>query len=233
MLIEHSLRESRNSFKGEEFYSTTLHQVSPALNRRSRQIRCQDRFPFQWNFMTRIAERSRAIKIKGQSLRPHLKSSITTHHAPRTPRTLLRAQHTHHARDLARKRRPPPSHLRRDQLIEPARLLPRHRLHRLLPAVPRQGRRVLKRLHLLPKCLPGLGVHIAPHGARVDGVDGTAVGKLAAPGARHALEGGLAATVNSLALEPHARGYAGDVDDAAGAVVREVGKAGLGEEDRC
>src|SRR5699024_2643713 len=123
--------------------------------------------------------------------------------------------------------RPAPAHALPDRLVEALRVVARRVQHGLFAAVARQGRGVDVRLVDAPELLAGLGVHVAPGGARVDGVDGGALGQLAAPGARHGLEGGLAAGVDALALVADGGAHARDVDDAAGAVAREVRRDGL------
>lgn len=84
---------------------------------------------------------------------------------------------------------------------------------------------------MIPEALAGLRVHIPPDRAGVHSIHCGAIGELPGPRPCHALERGFGAAVDGLSREAHARGYAGDVDDAAGAVGREVGETGLGEED--
>ena len=74
-------------------------------------------------------------------------------------------------------------------------------------------------------------VHGTLDGARVDCVDGGVLGQLAGPGARHGLDGGLAAAIDRLADEPGRGRDRGDVDDAAGPVRWQVGLGGLDEQD--
>ena len=74
-------------------------------------------------------------------------------------------------------------------------------------------------------------VHRPLHRARVDGVDGAVLGQLAAPGARHGLDGGLGAAVDGLAHEASAGRNGRDVDDAAGAVLWQKRLGGLDQQE--
>lgn len=161
----------------------------------------------------------------------HSHPPIGTHHTPRTPTPILRAQHAHHPSNLPRKSRSPPPHL---LLHQPLLLIRQLLLHHRIPIQHfTQRRGILKPLHLAPERLPGLEVHVAHDGTRVDGVDGGFVGEFARPGPRHGFEGGFCAAVDALACKSQRRRYAGDIHNAAGAagVCGEVRGRGLGEEE--
>lgn len=169
----------------------------------------------------------------GTYLYTHSHPPIGTHHAPRTPPPILRTQHAHHPSNLPRKSRSPPPHL---LLHQPLLLIRQLLLYHRIPIQHfTQRRGILKPLHLAPEGLPGLEVHVTHNGTRVDSVDGGFIGEFARPGPRHGFEGGLRAAVDALACKSQRGGYAGDVDDAAGAagVCGEVRGHGLGEEEGC
>jgi len=86
--------------------------------------------------------------------------------------------------------------------------------------------------HLLLELLRSPRIHVRRNGARVDSIDRSALRQLAGPGPRHALQGSLGAAVHALVLEPERGADAADVDDAATAVVRQVGDGGFHEEER-
>ena len=149
------------------------------------------------------------------------KPSIRADHAPRAPPAIRRAEHAHDASNLIIIRRPPARPLlipHKGLIIDPlAHLLQRRTLH--------------ERLHLPLKLRRRPAIHVRRHRPRVHCVDGAPLGQLAAPGARHRLERGLGAAVDGLVAEAQGGGHGGEVDDAAGAVGREVGERGLHEQE--
>ncbi|KAL2146221.1 hypothetical protein VTI28DRAFT_4800 [Corynascus sepedonium] len=76
------------------------------------------------------------------------------------------------------------------------------------------------------------GVHWALYGARVDGVDSSALGELAGPGARHSFKSGLGAAVDRLRDEACSRRNRRKVDDAARPVLRQVRLCRLHHQQR-
>ena len=155
-------------------------------------------------------------------LNAHPQPSIRTNHTPRAPTTLLSTQHPHHPRNLILIRRPTPV-LRRI----PYKLLAIDPLAR-----PRQRRVPRPPTHHLLKGGIIRGIHIRGDGARVDGIHGAPLGKLAAPGARHGFQRRFRAAVDALMREAETRADAREVDDAPAAVVREVRFRRLHEEER-
>lgn len=75
-------------------------------------------------------------------------------------------------------------------------------------------------------------VHLGANGAGVDGVDGAVLAELTGPGFCHGLESSLGTAVDALPDETQAGAHAAEVDDAAGAVVGEVGLSSLDEQQR-
>lgn len=73
-------------------------------------------------------------------------------------------------------------------------------------------------------------VHLGADGAGVDGVDGAVLAELASPGFCHGLESRLGTAVDALSDETQAGAHTAEVDDAAGAVVGEVGLSSLDEQ---
>lgn len=162
----------------------------------------------------------------------HLHAAIGTDDTARRPPALLGAKHINRPRNLCREPRSPTAHGPPHNLVEPLRVRPGHVQHGFFAIILGQRGGVDVRLVDLPKRLARLRVHVAPGRARIDGVDGGAAGQLAAPGARHGFERRLAARVHRLALVADGRRHARHVDDAARAVVGQVRRHGLREEER-
>ncbi|ROV89836.1 hypothetical protein VMCG_09514 [Cytospora schulzeri] len=134
---------------------------------------------------------------------------------------IRRTQHPHDPSNLPRIRRPAPIGLGRiDHLIG---------IH---PPPGPHERRVLDPPLDAPLELVRVGrVHGALDGARVDGVDGGALGQLAGPDAGHGLDGGLGPAVDGLPQEATVGADGGEVDDAPGPVGGQVRLRGLHEEE--
>lgn len=86
--------------------------------------------------------------------------------------------------------------------------------------------------HLLLELLRRSRIHVRRHRTRIDSIDSSPLGEFTSPSPSHGLQRSFRAAVDTLPLEAERGADAADVDDAAGAVVREVRARGFHEEER-